>query len=156
MTFHSRLQGSPVIMIVITIILISINNQFQYGFYYCLFYLLILLVITNFLRYKVTVDEKMILIHYTVLFGNLTIYAKEISPEHIKEIKGKRINWYLMGVKVIMKKGINYRLNGFYPETIFHYVEQFAKKNGVPMKQSKDYQVLRRRQERLNGEESAQ
>ncbi|KAB8134687.1 hypothetical protein F9U64_11125 [Gracilibacillus oryzae] len=151
MTFSSKMNGLGTALICILIALNTIRASVHNGTIIFVVYFIIVIILGIYLNYRVTIDEQFI--HYTVLFGNFTIYARKISAEQIKEIKGKRINWYRMGATVKMKQGVNYRLNGFSPESIFYYLEDFAEKNNVTLNGSKDYQVLRRRQDRLNRQE---
>ncbi|SER75869.1 hypothetical protein SAMN04487944_109147 [Gracilibacillus ureilyticus] len=152
MTFYGKSKVVPLSLLMISYIILGNQHHLEYGRLYFVILIIMTLATAIFVNIRLTIEEK--IIHYTVVFGKYTIYAREITPDQIKEIKGKRLSWYLIGNTLVMKKGLNYQLQQFKPDTIFEQLEQFAEENGVSVNFSKDYKVLRRRQERLEREKT--
>jgi|GEM_PF-4359829 len=95
-----------------------------------------LLVLALFIRVLVKVRDSNII--YRVELGSLPLYYKTVYTGEIRRMEFKRSNWASKVAVVRVRKGIDLRF-ALFGDGLFEDLSQFAKRNDVELRKSKDY-----------------
>lgn len=98
-----------------------------------------LIVLALFIEARVKVRDSNII--YRVELWSLPLYYKTIYAEDIRRIEFKRSKWASKVALVRVKKGIDLRF-ALFGDGLFEDLSQFAKRNNLELRKSKDYQTV--------------
>ncbi len=130
----------------LVIMLLAVNlpplllSSFPAGFalYFQLF-VSALIVLAFFMKARVKVRDSNII--YRVELRGLPLYYKTVYIEEIRRIEFKRSNWASKVAVVRVEKGIDLRF-ALFGDGLFEDLSQFAKRNDLELRKSKDYQTI--------------
>lgn len=71
-----------------------------------------------------------------------SFYKKRIAPEQIKEIKFILVGWKRKGAIIKLNQGFSLPITKYAPDTVIEELMEFADKNVIPVKKTKDFMVL--------------
>ncbi|MGD6831363.1 hypothetical protein ACQCT5_04335 [Sutcliffiella halmapala] len=92
--------------------------------------------------YELTIGKEVLTYH--ILFLTKRIYKRKIHASQISQMNFKRFGWIQTGVVLSMKKGFSVRIVGFKPQIHLTRLEEFAKENVIPIKETEGYIILKR------------
>ncbi len=101
---------------------------------------LLFLIASFFIRYKLEIKEGYLI--YQLLFLETSLYKRMIHPSQITQIKFVRFGWATKGAIIQSKKGLNIRIFKLEPNNVFLDILDYAFIHSIPIKKTKDYQIL--------------
>lgn len=110
----------------------------RFALYFQIF-ISILIVLALFIEARVKVRKDNII--YRVELWSLPLYYKTVYMDEVRHIDFKRSNWTAKVALVRVKKGIDLRF-ALFPDELFSDLAQFAERNGIELRKSKDYQTV--------------
>lgn len=92
--------------------------------------------------HELTIDKEMLT--YQMLFLQTPIYKRKVDASQISQMIFKRFGWIQTGVAISMKRGFALRVVGFKPQRHLTELKEFAEVNGIPLKETEGYSMLKR------------
>lgn len=98
------------------------------------FFLVYLIIWISLVFTKSKVELQMNTISYSLSLFGFSIYKKKLFPENIRLIIFKRSGWNQKCVVIITNRGMNIRIRGFDPVSIYSDINDFSKVNKIKTK----------------------
>lgn len=137
MTFRAKTQSTVLFVLLLLFILLMTLNKAT-GLLYILIPATVIILVTMFINFKILADHLI----FEVCILSLSIYSRTVSSQDINEMKFTRVGWSRKCVVVKNRKGFNFKLSNFSPETLYNELIVFANKYDIPISKSKDYKRL--------------
>lgn len=141
MTYYAKTnRGLQLVFFSLCVLIISISIEQHPGMLYYLIPLAILTLITIFINYSLTISDGAV--RYQICIFSLPIHNREVNHEQITALKFKRVGWSQKCVVVKNRKGLNFRVINFNPNTVLKDLINFASDYDIPIFKTKDYTIL--------------
>lgn len=139
MTFRAKTQSTVLFVLLLLFILLMTLNKAT-GLLYILIPATVIILVTMFINFKFEILADHLIFEVCIL--SLSIYSRTVSSQDINEMKFTRVGWSRKCVVVKNRKGFNFKLSNFSPETLHNELIVFANKYDIPISKSKDYKRL--------------
>ena len=136
-------ESSPTVLLTIIIawlVSMSIDWQIDLVYLVAISIYFILLIITVFIQYTVSIENDEIRLVANI-FG-LNLYRKNVSVSKMKKILFKRVGWAKKSAVIILHTDNRFRLPYYSPNEAFDGLEKFAIKNNIEYDKTRDYVIV--------------
>ncbi|WP_413367327.1 hypothetical protein [Lysinibacillus sp. 3P01SB] len=99
----------------------------------------IVFLLLAFVKYTLVINHNII---YTIQLFRITIYKKEVTSLHIKEIIFKRRDWSSKLAVIKLYKGLSIRVALFKPENVYDDLVEFCEDNAIHYEKTRDYKII--------------
>ena len=136
-------ESSPTVLLTIIIAwLVSMTIDWQIDLVYlvAISIYFILLIITVFIQYTVSIENNEIRL-VAHIFG-LNLYRKNVPVSKMKKILFKRMGWAKKSAVIILHTDSRFRFPYHSPNEAFDALEKFAIKNNIEYDKTRDYVIV--------------
>ena len=127
-------------IIISWLVSMSIGWQMDWVYLVAISLYFISLIITVFIQYTVSIenDEIRLVAH----IFHLKLYRKNVPVSKMKKILFKRVGWAKKSALIILRTDNRFRFPYDSPSEAFDVLEQFAIKNNIEYKKTRDYVIV--------------
>ncbi|WP_026907269.1 hypothetical protein [Paucisalibacillus globulus] len=94
------------------------------------------------IRFRIKIQDDYLT--HQVSFLNLSLINRNVYPKEISEIKFFRIGWAKKAAKIGLNNGVSIRLAVIDNSEAYGHLLDFAEKNNISIRKTKDYLILER------------
>ena len=136
-------KSSPSVLFTINIawlVAMSMGWQMDWVYLVAISIYFVLLVITVFIEYTVSIenDEIRLVAH----IFSLKLYRKNLPVSKMKKIVFKRVGWAKKSAVIILHTDSRFRIPYYSPSEAFDALEKFAIKNNIEYDKTRDYVIV--------------
>ncbi|MHA6261385.1 hypothetical protein ACXYMX_16095 [Sporosarcina sp. CAU 1771] len=143
MVYNAKTQRGPLVvifLILLVVLILSLRNGGGSWMLYLHIPFTLLVLAAIFINFGFKISNGVL--KFQIRIFTLPIYAKEINHEEIDGLKLTRVGWKKKCAVVQNRKGLNFRILAFNPESIFNDLIAFATDYKIPITKTKDYIIL--------------